>query len=129
MDIIKKINKHLKQEETISEGFFSDMVGIWKLSVDINKYTENFKFSVGKGKSKEDVMKLWDKAITDVEEIVSKSNISQGTKDAFYNSAVGGLYGELYKVSGMSGGDIQKALGWSNDRYNKLSNAYLKSKK
>ena len=115
----------------LHEGFFGDMKALWKLTADIKKYTDNVQ---KKAKPPKDggimfFLTFWDEAIEDVEALIQKSPLSPDMKQTFYNGCVGKMYGEMYAGSGLSGGDIMKNLGWSQERYNKLSRAYTASQK
>jgi len=113
--------------QNITEGFFGDILGSVKLAKDVAVYTKKMEKGLKAIETPEEMRELVRSVLSDVHDIVSKSNVSISIKNTFYASFLGGIYGKVKMdvLNGASGNDVQEFLGWPQDIYNIASRAYL----
>jgi len=126
------MGKHVYENElSLSEGFFSSILGTAKLSAEIAQIFKNAndgqKIDV---ESKEDAQKWVSIMNTSLEKALSaikSSSLDTTAKEKFRESFLGGFYGEIRnQFKTLNGLEIKEMFGWEDKLFNDMSRSLNK---
>lgn len=111
--------------ENLNESFFKDILAVRKVAKELGTLSSEMEKKVKKD-NKNPII-AFKEIIEKGQDIINKSELSNEMKDVMIDGFLGGIYKKLRQTfKDLSGMEIQKKLGLSQELYNRMFKASRK---